>query len=86
MRSLVLLCIGISALTSISDAQNAADTAWQHLQELNNKTHEKVPIGVNAAEFYAARGKMLREAAVDFMSRKRCFGRLPQPISRNPPN
>jgi thiol-disulfide isomerase/thioredoxin len=67
MRSLVLLCIGISASTSISDAQNAADTAWQHLQELNNKTHEKVPIGINAAEFYSARGKMLHDAAVDFV-------------------
>jgi thiol-disulfide isomerase/thioredoxin len=69
MRSLVLLCIGISALSSVSNAQNAADAAWQHLQELNAKTSEKVPIGVNAVEFYAIRGKMLHDAAVDFVKR-----------------
>ena len=67
MRSLALSCIGISVLTSVSHAQNAADAAWQHLQELNTKTYEKVPIGVNAAEFYAVRGKMLHDAAVGFV-------------------
>lgn len=65
MRFFVLSCI--SALISVSDAQNAADTAWQHLQELNTKIGEKVPIGINAAEFYAIRGKMLHDAAVDFV-------------------
>ena len=65
MRFFVLSCI--SAVISVSDAQNAADTAWQHLQELNTKIGEKVPIGINAAEFYAVRGKMLHDAAVDFV-------------------
>jgi thiol-disulfide isomerase/thioredoxin len=65
MRFFVLSCI--SALISVSDAQNAADTAWQHLQELNTKIGEKVPIGINAAEFYGVRAKMLHDAAVDFV-------------------
>jgi hypothetical protein len=65
MRFFVLSCI--SALISVSDAQNAADTAWQHLQELKTKIGEKVPIGINAAEFYGVRAKMLHDAAVDFV-------------------
>jgi thiol-disulfide isomerase/thioredoxin len=67
MRSLVALCICIPVLGSVSYSQNAADSAWRHLQELKDEAHQKVPIGANAVEFSAGPEKRLHDAAVDFV-------------------
>jgi len=67
MRSLVVLCIFIRALASISNAEDQSDVTWSQLQELNDKTNEKVPIGANAVEFYAGREKALHDAAAEFV-------------------
>src|SRR3984885_6796658 len=66
MRSIVVLCICLPALTSISIAAGPPDSAWSQLQELKEKTNEKVPVGTNAVEFYAGREKSLHDAAAEF--------------------
>jgi thiol-disulfide isomerase/thioredoxin len=66
MRSIVVLCICLRALTSISIAAGPADSAWSQLQELKEKTNAKVPVGTNAVEFYAGREKSLHDAAAEF--------------------
>jgi thiol-disulfide isomerase/thioredoxin len=66
MRSIVVLCICLRALTSILNAAGPADSAWSQLQELKAKADEKVPIGTNAVEFYAGREKSLHDAATEF--------------------
>jgi thiol-disulfide isomerase/thioredoxin len=66
MRLIVVLCICLRALTSISNAAGPADSAWSQLQELKAKTEEKVPLGINAVEFYAGREKSLHDAAAEF--------------------
>jgi thiol-disulfide isomerase/thioredoxin len=66
MRSIVVFCICVRALTSISNAAGPADSAWSQLQELKEKTNEKVPVGTNAVEFYAGREKSLHDAAAEF--------------------
>src|ERR1700733_9282146 len=67
MRSIVILCIFLRALTSISNAAGPADSACSQLQELKAKTDEKVPVGTNAVEFYAGREKSLHDAAAVFV-------------------
>ena len=67
MRSVAALCICIPVLASVSCSQNAADSAWRRLRQLNDEAHQKVPIGVNAVEFSARLEKMLHDAAVDFV-------------------
>jgi len=67
MRSIVVLCICLRALTSISIAAGPADSAWSQLQELKEKTDEKVPVGTNAVEFYAGRERSLHDAAAEFV-------------------
>lgn len=69
MRSVVFLCICIPVLASVSHSQTAADSAWRHLQELNDEAHQRVPIGMNAVEFSAGPEKQLHDAAVDFVRR-----------------
>jgi thiol-disulfide isomerase/thioredoxin len=66
MRSIVVLCICVRALASISNAAGPADSAWSQLQELKEKANEKVPVGTNAVEFYAGREKSLHDAAAEF--------------------
>jgi thiol-disulfide isomerase/thioredoxin len=48
------------------DAAPAATAAWSHVEDLNAKANESVPLGVNAVEFYAGRNKALHDAATDF--------------------
>jgi thiol-disulfide isomerase/thioredoxin len=67
MRSVAALCIWIPVLASVSYSQTAADSAWRHLQGLNDEAHQKVPIGVNAFEFSAGPEKRLHDAAVYFV-------------------
>jgi thiol-disulfide isomerase/thioredoxin len=69
MRSLAVLCIVIRALASISNAEEAAGSAWSRLLELENKLKEKVPAGINAVEFYGGRQKALHDAAAAFVKR-----------------
>jgi thiol-disulfide isomerase/thioredoxin len=64
MRLLLVLCIFIRAFAS---NLNAADSAWSQVQELKNKTDEKVPAGTNAVEFYSSREKALHDAATQFV-------------------
>ncbi len=68
MRSLVVLCIAISAASAAtSNAQDSAAAGpWSHVKELSAKANEKVPIGINAVEFYAERNKALHDSAADF--------------------
>jgi thiol-disulfide isomerase/thioredoxin len=66
MGSIVVLGICFCALTSISNAEEPAASAWSRLQELKEKTNEKVPVGTNAAEFYGGREKSLHDAAAEF--------------------
>jgi thiol-disulfide isomerase/thioredoxin len=68
MRSLVVLSIFIWALASFANAEDTAGSAWTHLQELNDRAHEKVPTGTNAVEFYAGPGKALHDAAEAFVN------------------
>ena len=67
MRPLLVFCIFIRALASISNAANPADTAWSQLKELKDKANEKVPLGTNAVDFYAGREKALHDAAAEFV-------------------
>jgi thiol-disulfide isomerase/thioredoxin len=69
MRLLLGFCIFIRALVSISNAAGPADSAWSQVQELKNKTDEKVPVGTNVVEFYADREKALHDAAAQFARR-----------------
>ena len=78
MRSLAVLCIFIRALASISNAEEAADSAWSQLQELKDKANEKVPVGTNAVEFYAGREKSLHDAAAEFVKQFPNDARAPQ--------
>jgi thiol-disulfide isomerase/thioredoxin len=78
MRSLAAFCIFIQALASISNAEDGAGSAWSHLQELNDKAREKVPIGTNAVEFYAGREKALHDAAAEFVRQFPKDARRPQ--------
>jgi thiol-disulfide isomerase/thioredoxin len=48
------------------DADPAAAAAWSHVEDLSLNANEKVPVGVNAVEFYAGRNKALHDAAADF--------------------
>jgi thiol-disulfide isomerase/thioredoxin len=67
MRSLAVLCIFLGSLASISNAEDAAVREWSLLQGLNDRAHEKVPIGTNAVEFYSGREKALHDAATEFV-------------------
>jgi thiol-disulfide isomerase/thioredoxin len=67
MRLLVVWCMLMPALASISTAAEPADSAWSRLQALNDLANEEVPIGTNAVEFYAPREKALHDAAVEFV-------------------
>lgn len=67
MRPLLVFCIFIRALASISNAANPADTAWSQLKELKDKANEKVPLGTNAVDFYAGREKALHDTAAEFV-------------------
>ncbi len=67
MRSLAVLWIFVRALASISNAEDAAGSAWSQLQVLSDKANEKVPVGTNAVEFYASREKALHDAAAEFV-------------------
>jgi thiol-disulfide isomerase/thioredoxin len=69
MRSLAVLCISLVVFALISDAEDAASSAWLQLQALNAQAHAQVPIGTNAAEFYAGREKALHEDAAEFTKR-----------------
>jgi len=69
MRSLVGLCILFPAMAAISNAAEAADSAWSQLQTLHGKANEKVPLGTNAVEFYSGREKALHDAAAAFVER-----------------
>jgi thiol-disulfide isomerase/thioredoxin len=80
MRSFAVLYIFIGVLASISNAEDASDSAWARLQELNDKVHEKVPIGTNAVEFYAGREKALRDAAIQFVKQFPNDAHQPQAI------
>ena len=57
----------IWTLTCVANAEDAAGSKWSQLQVLNDKANEKVPIGTNAVEFYAARQKALHDAAIEFV-------------------
>src|SRR6185436_6696890 len=80
MRLLVVLCVLIRALASISNAAGPADTAWSRLEELNVKASEPVPVGTNAVEFYAGREKALHDAAIEFVKQFPTDARRPQAI------
>jgi thiol-disulfide isomerase/thioredoxin len=67
MRPLLVFCILIRALASVSNAANPADTAWSQLKELEDQANEKVPLGTNAVDFYAGREKALHDAAAEFV-------------------
>src|ERR1700722_17751618 len=67
MRPLLVFCIFIRTLASISSAANPADSAWSQLKELEDKANEKVPLGANAVDFYAGREKALHDAAAEFV-------------------
>jgi thiol-disulfide isomerase/thioredoxin len=69
MRSLAILCISLVVFPLISDAEDAAGSAWLQLQALNAQAHAQVPIGTNAVEFYAGREKALHENAAVFTKR-----------------
>ena len=80
MRLLVVLCVLIRALASISNAAGPADTAWSRLEELNAKANEPVPVGTNAVEFYAGREKALHDAAIEFVQQFPTDAHRPQVI------
>lgn len=80
MRLLVVLCVLIRALASISNAAGPADTAWSRLEELNAKANEPVPVGTNAVEFYAGREKALHDAAIEFVKQFPTDAHRPQAI------
>jgi thiol-disulfide isomerase/thioredoxin len=67
MHPLLVFCILIRALASVSNAANPADTAWSQLKELEDQANEKVPLGTNAVDFYAGREKALHDAAAEFV-------------------
>jgi thiol-disulfide isomerase/thioredoxin len=80
MRLLVVLCVLIRALASISNAAGPADTAWSRLEELNAKANEPVPVGTNAVEFYVGREKALHDAAIEFVKQFPTNAHRPQAI------
>jgi thiol-disulfide isomerase/thioredoxin len=66
---LPLFCLLTSAFFILAAKSNADDrsaAAWSHVEDLSVKSNEKVPVGVNAVEFYAGRNKALHDAAADF--------------------
>jgi len=67
MRSVAVLWIFVRAFASISNAEDAAGSAWSQLQVLSDKAKEKVPAGTNAVEFYTDREKALHDAAAEFV-------------------
>jgi thiol-disulfide isomerase/thioredoxin len=80
MRSIVILCVCVGVLTSISNAAGPSDSAWSQLQVLKEKTNEKVPVGTNAVEFYAGREKSLHDVAADFAKQFPNDARTPQAL------
>jgi thiol-disulfide isomerase/thioredoxin len=81
MRPLLVFCILIRALASVSNAANPAETAWSQLKELEDQANEKVPLGTNAVDFYAGREKALRDAAAGFVKQFPNDPHVPQAMS-----
>jgi thiol-disulfide isomerase/thioredoxin len=59
-------CILAAKSNAEDPAPAAAAAAWSHVEYLSVEANEKVPVGVNAVEFYADRNKALHDAAADF--------------------
>jgi thiol-disulfide isomerase/thioredoxin len=69
MRSFDVIPISVCSFAARPTAGETgpAAAAWSHLEDLNAKAREEVPVGVNAVEFYSDRDKALHDAAADFV-------------------
>jgi thiol-disulfide isomerase/thioredoxin len=70
MRRQIAVCFVAWSLANFSIAQERAPAdAWSQLEALYEKAHQKVPVGTNAVDFYAARDKALHDAAAAFIQK-----------------